>query len=472
MDRGRVGRVVKGPWSRGAMRRTALGVAAAGLLAIAACSGGQSVGGSAGGGTSDSNSPYGFGAAKQDTGAAITVWVDSTRLPFAQAYQKAHPDVKVNIVTYDGDANGSNTFKTKMSLYDRAGSGWPDVIFTADNNAASWGSAQGTGVLAPLSKGLVPAPYLSSFAKGSLGTCTVNGVTYCLRSDLAQDVLWYNKTLMSKFGYTVPTTWEQYQQLADKVAVQHPGYIVGTAGDAWTPEIYMWASQCPANDITGAKSVSVNTSNPNCVKMAKLLDSLIANKTMSTLSLFGPDFSSAEAKGAGNKVLMLPGPAWYGSSVLQGTLKAPKGEFAVAPPLHWQGQPTVTGDVGGGAWWISSHSANLKAAENFIQWVTTNYSYDGTLNPGYPAYVPAAQKWAQATQAAGYYADSIVAPIEQAAGEVWTGWGSGGFSQEAVWAKVVLAGMSQGKTIQSLLPAWQTEIQNEAQVLGYTVTTK
>ncbi len=468
--RSRVCRMVNAFRSRRAMRRATVGVMAAGLLAVAACSGGQSVGGASA--TSGSNSPYGFTTAKQNSSAALTVWVDSTRLPFAQAYQKAHPNVKLNIVTYDGDANGSNTFKTKMSLYDRAGSGWPDVTFTADDNAASWGSLQGTGALAPLNKGLAPPSFLNGFATGSLGVCTVNGVTYCVRSDLAQVVLWYNKTLMQKFGYTVPTTWEQYEQLADKVAVQHPGYIVGTAGDAWTPEIYMWASQCPANDITGAKSLTVNTSNPNCLKMAKLLDNTIANKTMSTLSLFGPDFSKAEANGEGGKVLMLPGPAWYGGSVLQGTLKAPKGEFAVAAPLHWAGQPEVTGDVGGGAWWISSHSANLKAAENFIQWVTSTDSYDGTLNPGYPAYVPAAEKWAQATQATGYYAGNIVAPIEQAASDVWTGWGSGAFSQEAVWAKVVLSGMAQGKTIESLLPAWQTEIQNEAQVLGYTVTTQ
>lgn len=470
MDRRRACRVVRGPRSRTTLRRAALGIAAAALLTVTACSGGQSIGGS--GASAGSGGRYGFTAAKQNPNAPITVWVDSTRLPFAQAYQKAHPDAKINIVTYDGDANGSNTFKTKMSLYDRAGSGWPDVIFTADNNAASWGSQQGTGVLAPLNKGLVPASFLNGFAKGSLGVCTVNGVTYCVRSDLAQVVLWYNKTLMNKFGYTVPATWEQYEQLADKVAVQHPGYIVGTAGDAWTPEIYMWASQCPANDITGATSVTVNTSSPNCVRMARLLDHLIANKTMSTLSLFGPDFSSAEAKGAGNKVLMLPGPAWYGGSVLQGTLKAPKGQFAVAPPLHWQGGPEVTGDVGGGAWWISSHSANLKAAENFIQWVTSQDSYGGMLNPGYPGYVPAAQKWAQATQATGYYAGNVVAPIERAAGEVWPGWGSGDFSQEAIWAKVVLAGMSQGQSIQSLLPAWQTEIKNEAQVLGYTVTSR
>jgi ABC-type glycerol-3-phosphate transport system substrate-binding protein len=472
MDVGRVCRTVRSPGRRRPMRRAALGLATAGLMTIAACSSGHSIGGPGGAASSGSNSPYGFTTAKQKPGSAITVWVDSTRLPFAQAYEKAHPGAKINIVSYDGDANGSNTFKTKMSLYDRAGSGWPDVVFTADNNAASWGSEQGTGALAPLSKGLVPTSFLNGFAKGSLGICTVDGVAYCVRSDLAQVVLWYNKTLMDRFGYTVPTTWEQYEQLSDKVAAQHPGYIVGTAGDAWTPEIYMWGAQCPANDITGAKSVMVTTSAPNCVKMAKLLDHLVASKTMSTLSLFGPDFSKAEAKGAANKVLMLPGPAWYGGSVLQGTLKAPKGQFAVAAPLHWQGQPPVTGDVGGGAWWITSHSANLRAAENFIQWVTSTDSYDGALNPGYPAYVPAARKWAQATQATAYYAGNIVAPIEQAASAVWTGWGSGGFSQEAIWAKVVLAGMSQGQTIQSLLPAWQTEIKNEAQVLGYSVTTK
>jgi hypothetical protein len=29
--------------------------------------------------------------------------------------------------------------------------------------------------------------------------------------------------------------------------------------------------------------------------------------------------------------------------------------------------------------------------------------------------------------------------------------------------------MAQGKSIESLLPAWQTAIQNQAKVLGYTV---
>ena len=49
------------------------------------------------------------------------------------------------MVTYDGDANGSDTFRTKSELFNRAGSGWPDVVFTDDDNAASWGSLGGAG---------------------------------------------------------------------------------------------------------------------------------------------------------------------------------------------------------------------------------------------------------------------------------------------------------------------------------------
>src|SRR4051812_1909464 len=37
----------------------------------------------------------------------LTVWVDAVRLPVAQAYVKAHPELHVDVVTYDGDGNGA-----------------------------------------------------------------------------------------------------------------------------------------------------------------------------------------------------------------------------------------------------------------------------------------------------------------------------------------------------------------------------
>jgi multiple sugar transport system substrate-binding protein len=412
---------------------------------------------------------YGFTAPAQSSGT-LTVWVDSTRLPIAKAYQAAHPSVKLNIVTYDGDANGSNSYKTKTELFDRSKSGWPDVAFTADNNSASWGaatSAGGTGDLAPLNKGLVPASTLNNFAKGSLSVCTVGGMTYCLRNDLAQNLLWYNAKLMKKFGYTVPTTWEQYQALSAKVARQHPGYIMGTAGDAWSPEIYMWGAQCPASDVTGAKAITVNTADANCVKAAKMMDTMIGNKTMSTLSLFGPEFAKQEA----SKVLMLPGPSWYGVTLFDDTLKVPAGQVAAAKPLTWaNASQKVTGDVGGGAWWISSHSTHLAAAENFITWVTAQGKYGSSPAPGYPAYVPAAKAWLAATQKSKYFANNISPAILASAGMVWTGWTPPAFSQESVWAQAMQPGINSGKSIVSMLPAWGTAIANQAQVNGYTVS--
>jgi ABC-type glycerol-3-phosphate transport system substrate-binding protein len=432
-------------------------VAALILCAVAACG---NTGGSAGG-TKD-----GFTQVSQSSGP-LTVWVDSTRVPAAQAYQKAHPNVKLNIVTYDGDANGSNTLQTKVDLYDRTGSGWPDVVFSAENNEASW--TVNAGFTAPLNEGLIPSPVLDNFAAGALDPCTVNGKVYCLRNDLAPDVLWYNAKLMKQWGYQVPTTWPQYEQLGQEVARQHPGYLVGNAGDTFTPEIYMWASQCQANDITGLRAVTVNVTSADCARMASLLDTLIKAGSMSKLSVFSTAFDKNE-KG---KVLMLPGPAWFGGSVFDSSsgLNTPKGQIAVAPIPQWPGSSVpVTGDVGGGLWLLSAHSAHLSAAVDFLTWVTTNNAYQADLAPGLPAYTPAATAWLASQAKSGYYANDISPVLQQAAGQVWRDWGYGQFSQEAIWAAAIDPGLTAGKSIASMLPAWQTAIAEHAQADGYSVS--
>src|ERR671937_2397296 len=86
---------------RPGVRRRRTGVLALGaafvLAVVAAC----------GGGAPATSTENGFRPAPQ-TGGTLTVWVDSTRLAAAQLYQREHPAVKMDIVTYDGDANGSN----------------------------------------------------------------------------------------------------------------------------------------------------------------------------------------------------------------------------------------------------------------------------------------------------------------------------------------------------------------------------
>ncbi|MGW5464656.1 ABC transporter substrate-binding protein [Streptomyces sp. NPDC003996] len=439
---------------RSRRRRTGL-LAAGGALVLAtvtACGSGST------GGQDD------FKPVKQTNGT-LTVWVDSTRLAAAKLYQKQHPSAKMNIVTYDGDANGSNYLRTKVSLFNRTRHGWPDVVFSSQNNEATW--AVQAGFTAPLNKGLIPKSTLTKWAAGANDPCTVDGTLYCLRNDLAQTVLWYNAGLMKKWGYDVPTTWEQYEALGKKVATEHPGYLVGSAGDAFTPEIYMWAGKCGANQITGPKTVTVNTTDANCTRMASLLDTLIKNKTLSTSSVFSSDFS----KNAADKILMLPGPSWYGGALFQEAFKTPARQIAAAPMPQWSGdsKPSV-GNVGGGTWLLSAHSAHLKAATDFLTWVTTSDDYQGKTAPGYPAYAPAAKTWLANQVSSGYYAKDITGTLRTAADQVWPGWGYGQFSQEAIWAATVTPGMTAGKSIASMLPTWKTAIVNYARTNGYKVS--
>ncbi|MCL6738895.1 ABC transporter substrate-binding protein [Streptomyces neyagawaensis] len=423
------------------------------LLTVTACGGG---------GTAGKTTKDGFAQAPQKDGA-LTVWVDATRMDAAKLYQRLHPGVKLDIVSYDGDANGSNYLQTKVQLFNRTGKGWPDVVFSSQNNETSW--AVDAGFAAPLNKGLIPESTLGKFAKGANDVCTVDGTVYCLRNDLSQAVLWYNAPLLKKFGYTVPTTWEEYQKLGTKVAKEHPGYLVGDAGDSFTPEIYLWASKCGANHITGPKSVSVNTTSEACTKMAKLLDVLIKNKSMSISGVFSTDFGKNKA----DKVLLMPGPAWYGGAVFKDTLKVPAKQIGAAPMPQWQGDSeTSTGNVGGGTWLLSQHSTHLKAATDFLKWVTTDNAYQGEKSPGFPAYAPAAENWLKQQDASGYFASDLSA-LSTAASQVWPEWGSGQFSQEAIWAATVKPGLTQGKSIVSMLPAWQDAIVKHAKSNGYKV---
>ena len=78
--------------------------------------------------------------------------------------------------------------------------------------------------------------------------------------------------------------------------------------------------------------------------------------------------------------------------------------------------------------------------------------------------------WLANQAKSGYYAQDISGVLQQAAGEVWPGWGYGKFSQEAIWAATIDPGLTSGKAIVSMLPAWQTAITNFATSDGYQVS--
>ena len=442
-------------------RIAALAIAGATAVSLTACAPGAAGG---------DDSEYGFSQAEQDPDSAITVWVDASREPVVDVFRAEHPDIEVNVETYDGNANGSASLQTKVALFDQAGEGWPDVVFSTQNNDAAWASKETNGVqafAAPVNKGWFDDEFLDGFTAGSLDPLTVDGTVYGLRNDLAQVVFWYDQALFDEFGYEVPETWEDYQDLSDRVAAEHPGYLLGSVGDGFLGSyVYYWGAQAPIFQLDG-NEFSSDFSAENSEKMTDLLDHMVDNGTLSTDTVFGADFVQA----AQGKVLGMPGPVWFTGALFQNpdSLDVPAGQLGAAAPLHWEGEEIGTGNVGGGTWIASSHSKNLEASKTFMEFATSADEYQVDLAPGYPAYESAGEKWIAAQAADGYFVGDFEQVVVTAGSQVWDGWGYPSFSAETAYSKVVLPGLAAGESFADLASAWQTEIENEAQVQGYTV---
>jgi ABC-type glycerol-3-phosphate transport system substrate-binding protein len=428
-------------------------------IALAACGGDDDDSGS------KSSQPATTSAEKRGPASgALTVWVDAVRLPVAKAYAKAHPNVDLKIVTYDGNSNGATTMQTKIQLWNRSGKGWPDVVFTQQVNDPVW-MAQKPFEFAQPVKGLIPDSALKEWPAPSTAQCTINGTQYCVQDNLAQVVLWVNKKLMDRFGYEVPTTWQEWAALGQKVATEHPGYIVGNSGDSYSHWIYLWSGQCPLQQVKDEK-VLINATDEHCTRMATLLDPLIKNGTVPPLSVFTPDFAKKYG-GKSAKVLLMPGPSWYATALFKDTLKMPAGQMTAAMPLKWEDEsPVTTGQVGGGPWIISRHSKNLNAAADFVTWATTVFNEN---RPGYPAYAPLADRWLESLAKDSYFAEDPTPPLKEAAPLIWQGWNLVSYPDQPVWSNTVVTKLVAGKSLSSLLQPLGDGLANAAQAAGYEV---
>jgi ABC-type glycerol-3-phosphate transport system substrate-binding protein len=413
------------------------------------------------------------GAQAKGASGSITVWVDAVRLPVAKLYAKTHKNVHLNIVTYDGDGNGATTMQTKIQLWNRTGKGWPDVIFSEQANDPVWMGQKPFDYALDL-KSVFPKKLLKGWPAPSIAQCTVNGRLVCLQDNLAQEVLYVNKKLMTQFGYTVPKTWQAWAALGAKVAREHPGYIIGTVGDSYGAWLYLWADKCPISQVTGTNTVRINASDVHCTRMAQLLDPLIDNKSVSSESIFTATFAT-KFGGDNDKILLMPGPVWYAKDIFSGTLHVPAGELTATLPLRWNNEPLVTGQVGGGPWIVSKHSKNTAAAIDFVKWATTSLAVKGkvgALSPGYPSYAPAAAVWLKSLDADPYFAAPEGPAFKAAASLIWKGWSMVTYPDQPVWSNSVVTQLVAGKSLSSVLPALGQGLAQNAQAAGYKVLTK
>jgi multiple sugar transport system substrate-binding protein len=400
-----------------------------------------------------------------DDTAPITVWIDAARKPMADLWTEKHPD-QASLVKFEIVDRGQ--FASKVLLFNNSGSGWPDVVFAEPSIVMKVADAAHDypGDLTPW----VDPSIVSQFVPGALDPCySPDKKLLCLRNDLAPMILWYDKTQMDQFGYTVPTTWEEYQALGDKVAQEHPGYVLGTAHNE--PTTFLWASGCPIAQPLSTSEVVINAEDDKCVRVAKLIDHMVANGSLSNLDPFDAKYV---ALGNAGKILMMPCAAWCGDYVFKGTYYKEdqyKNQLAAALMPKWEAEDKAyTGNWGGSAWMVSKHTLNPKLAVSIAVYMTTDLDVTqivGTM----PAYGPAADAWAKSLDSSKLYASNPYEIMKEATGLVNPNYTDVVRYDLGQGLKPFLTAVEQKKPTVDTLKDVQAALVDLAQKEGYDVKT-
>lgn len=431
----------------------ALGLSVAVALAVAGCSSSTAASG-----------PKPIDPAKAPPKASLLVWTDATRQPGFQAYEKKYQasGTKLTITTLP------DKFANKILLATKAKRGWPDVLFDGGTNNVALFTSKLYDYALDLTP-LLPAGTAAQFYPGAIGPCEIDGKLYCLRNDYAPNMLWYNQALMKKFGYAVPGTYEEYQQLGERLATEHPGYSLGAIGGD-QENFFFDGANCNYGQVSG-QQFSVDLKSANCTRAINLLDTLLANKTVSPSGEFAPDY--VKHYGATNKVLAMVGPIWYGQYLFSGTYKTPAGQMSVAPPLKWAGDSkTYNGTYGGGVYYVSKHASKQTAAASLAYWMATDKGWQ-TSGPTFPAYKPDVPGWLKQAQSSGAINSPNLSSIVNTSAEAVDA------KQQAAdnipstidrgWASQVVPAITAGKSIASVVDTWQAFMVNSARSAGFQV---
>ena len=404
---------------------------------------------------------------------SITIWVDSPRLPGAQLYaQVMKGKVNVNV-----QLHAQGDLVAKVQLFNTVKKGWPDVVFGPPNDVAFLKNPLVNDALM-LDKLQSPAIW-KAFGHGN-DWCNLNGHYYCVKNDLAQTVLWYNKTLMTQFGYKVPTTMAEFAAIGADVAKNHPGYSMGPLGDQAAYSSFLESSQCPLNVAKSDTVVVINSKSPKCTRVSALLQPMIDSGVLDVRSPFDAGYIKDMQ---GGKWLMNVGPSWWGQFVLRpaSSYNVPTGQVATAPMPLWAGETKAySGEYGGGIYTISPHSKYPKEALAFAMFMVgdarnlvTVKNPDGSHGaPTYPAYGPGNKIWVKAVSKDTYYAQDIVPALDTQAQLIWPGTKPVRYDANGAWGASFATDLAQSKNLQHAVDAYATYTSNAATQVGYAVVSK
>ena len=286
--------------------------------------------------------------------------VDTLR-EIAKDFEKENPNVHVKVVNVP---SAGEVLKTRVLAGDI-----PDVvnIYPQSIELQEWAKA---GYFEDLSD----KDYIKRVKNHYADKYAIDGKIYNIPYTANAYGIYYNKDKFKELGLKVPETWEEFEELVDKIIAKGETPFAIAGADTWTLNGYHQLAL--ATSTGGGKEANdyLRFSKPNAIKSSdsvlkddfRLLD-LFRKKGAMQTNWQGAGYTDVVGAFARGDALMTPNGSWAITAI---NAQDPKFNVGTFPfPGKQKGQSLTIG-AGDLAWSISSSSKHKKEANAFVEYMS------------------------------------------------------------------------------------------------------
>jgi multiple sugar transport system substrate-binding protein len=293
----------------------------------------------------------------------LTYWAWAPNLDkVVDIWNKDNPDIQVTVNKQDG----GDPAITKLLTAIKAGSGAPDLIQAEYQKIPTLVSAD---ALADISENGA-ADLEGEFSDGVWSSVTLGSdAVYAVPQDSGPMMAYYRTDILEQLGLAVPTTWDEYAEVARAVHASDPSKYLGTfsANDAgWFAGL---AQQAGASwwSIDG-ESWGVDIDAGPTDEVAAYWGGLVEEGAIDNKPMYTPEWNAG--LNDGSQV------GWISSvwapGVLGGNAPDTAGKWTAATLPQWDAAEPANGNWGGSTTAVTSQSTHADAAVEFATWLNTD----------------------------------------------------------------------------------------------------
>ena len=285
-------------------------------------------------------------------------WSPFTK-PAVDAFQKAHPNVKVKIVNV---GNGPAEY-AKLRATLAAGRGAPDVVMLGVNYVSSFVAKKALVDLKQYgADGVIDnfAPwYVSLMKQGDDGL-------YALPVDTGVMAMIYRADMLKRAGLTAPRTWDEFREAATRLHAAEPGsYLVNFPPEFEYFMSFAWQAGARPFKVDGTK-VAIHLDDPAALKVANFWDALIKQGVVKVAPFYTNSWYASVDRGTYASWLIA---AW--GPVLINSTSSTVGKWRVAPLPQWDAGDNAQPLYGGSTYAVTAQSKHPAEAAELVKFATT-----------------------------------------------------------------------------------------------------